>query len=690
MDNKKPVNPNNKKPDKKKIPPYLWFYMALIAGILILQFSSFTGSTETITWPKLKKMVQKGEVRKIVVVNKEFAEIYLTPEAYNSPKYTDLKEIKHIPEHGPHFIYYISSPEVFYQQLEDAQKNIPEDKRIYPESITRKNSWGDILNWGMFILAIVFFWMIFSRMGGGSGGVFSMGKSRAKLVDSSEIKVTFKDVAGLDEAKEEVIEIVNFLKKPDKYTRLGGKIPKGVLLIGPPGTGKTLLARAVAGEAKVPFFSLSGSDFVEMFVGVGASRVRDLFAQAKAKAPCIVFIDEIDAIGRSRSTRVSFSSNDERENTLNQLLTEMDGFEPNQGVIVMAATNRPEILDKALLRAGRFDRQIFLELPNIKEREQIFKVHTRNLKLDPNIDLNFLARQTPGFSGADIANVCNEAALIAARKNKTQIEVDDFVDAIDKIVGGLEKKNKLIHKEEKKRVAYHEAGHATVSWMLEHAQPLIKVSIVPRGRALGAAWYLPNERQLVTESQFNDEICAILGGRAAELFTFHEISSGALDDLEKATKRAYSMVAYFGMSEKLPNLSFYDSTGQGEYSFQKPYSEKTAEVIDDEVKRIINEQFERAISILRENKDKFVELAELLLKKEVIFTDDVEKILGKRKFEDEHEQLLKEVVEVRKKGEMSDKPDEVVIKQPEQKDDNTGENESPEENNDKPDNTNIA
>ncbi len=690
MDNKKPVNPNNKKPDKKKIPPYLWFYMALIAGILILQFSSFTGSTETITWPKLKKMVQKGEVRKIVVVNKEFAEIYLTPEAYNSPKYTDLKEIKHIPEHGPHFIYYISSPEVFYQQLEDAQKNIPEDKRIYPESITRKNSWGDILNWGMFILAIVFFWMIFSRMGGGSGGVFSMGKSRAKLVDSSEIKVTFKDVAGLDEAKEEVIEIVNFLKSPDKYTRLGGKIPKGVLLIGPPGTGKTLLARAVAGEAKVPFFSLSGSDFVEMFVGVGASRVRDLFAQAKAKAPCIVFIDEIDAIGRSRSTRVSFSSNDERENTLNQLLTEMDGFEPNQGVIVMAATNRPEILDKALLRAGRFDRQIFLELPNIKEREQIFKVHTRNLKLDPNIDLNFLARQTPGFSGADIANVCNEAALIAARKNKTQIEVDDFVDAIDKIVGGLEKKNKLIHKEEKKRVAYHEAGHATVSWMLEHAQPLIKVSIVPRGRALGAAWYLPNERQLVTESQFNDEICAILGGRAAELFTFHEISSGALDDLEKATKRAYSMVAYFGMSEKLPNLSFYDSTGQGEYSFQKPYSEKTAEVIDDEVKRIINEQFERAISILRENKDKFVELAELLLKKEVIFTDDVEKILGKRKFEDEHEQLLKEVVEVRKKGEMSDKPDEVVIKQPEQKDDNTGENESPEENNDKPDNTNIA
>jgi len=690
MDNKKPVNPNNKKPDKKKIPPYLWFYMALIAGILILQFSSFTGSTETITWPKLKKMVQKGEVRKIVVVNKEFAEIYLTPEAYNSPKYTDLKEIKHIPEHGPHFIYYISSPEVFYQQLEDAQKNIPEDKRIYPESITRKNSWGDILNWGMFILAIVFFWMIFSRMGGGSGGVFSMGKSRAKLVDSSEIKVTFKDVAGLDEAKEEVIEIVNFLKKPDKYTRLGGKIPKGVLLIGPPGTGKTLLARAVAGEAKVPFFSLSGSDFVEMFVGVGASRVRDLFAQAKAKAPCIVFIDEIDAIGRSRSTRVSFSSNDERENTLNQLLTEMDGFEPNQGVIVMAATNRPEILDKALLRAGRFDRQIFLELPNIKEREQIFKVHTRNLKLDPNIDLNFLARQTPGFSGADIANVCNEAALIAARKNKTQIEVDDFVDAIDKIVGGLEKKNKLIHKEEKKRVAYHEAGHATVSWMLEHAQPLIKVSIVPRGRALGAAWYLPNERQLVTESQFNDEICAILGGRAAELFTFHEISSGALDDLEKATKRAYSMVAYFGMSEKLPNLSFYDSTGQGEYSFQKPYSEKTAEVIDDEVKRIINEQFERAISILRENKDKFVELAELLLKKEVIFTDDVEKILGKRKFEDEHEQLLKEVVEVRKKGEMSDKPDEVVIKQPEQKDDNTGENKSPEENNDKPDNTNIA
>ncbi len=643
-------NNNNKKPSTSL---YVWLYLALIAGIIFLATGpQFTGTIQEIDWRQLKQMLQDREVAKIVLVNREFAEITLKPEAYNKPKYAYLKAQYHLPPQGPHFKYIVSSPEVFYQRLMEAQKDIPEDQRVYYQSVTRHNYWKDILSWIFLFVLLFFFWgFMLRRMGGGSGGIFSMGKSRAKLFDSSQIKVTFKDVAGLEEAKQEVQEIVNFLKNPEKYTRLGGKIPKGVLLIGPPGTGKTLLARAVAGEAQVPFFSLSGSDFVEMFVGVGASRVRDLFAQAKAKAPCIVFIDEIDAIGRSRSTRISFSSNDERENTLNALLTEMDGFEPNQGIIVMGATNRPEILDKALLRAGRFDRQIFLELPDLKEREEIFKVHTRNLKLCSDIDLSSLAKQTPGFSGADIANACNEAALIAARKDKDCIGMDDFIDAIDKIVGGLEKKNKLINPEEKKRVAYHEAGHATVSWMLEHGQPLIKVSIVPRGKSLGAAWYLPDERQLITEQQFKDEICSLLGGRAAEEVIFGEISSGAMNDLERATKRAYSMVAFLGMSKKLPNVSFYDSTGQADYTFQKPYSEKTAEIIDEEVKEIVNEQYERAKAILKEHLDNFKQLAETLLKKEVIFTDDVEKILGPRPFKPEHEEVIREVITVKKKTE---------------------------------------
>ncbi len=466
---------------------------------------------------------------------------------------------------------------------------------------------------------------------GGAGGIFNVGKSRAQIFDKdTSVKLTFNDVAGLEEAKTEVMEIVDFLKNPKKYTSLGGKIPKGALLIGPPGTGKTMLAKAVAGEANVPFFSISGSDFVEMFVGVGASRVRDLFKQAKEKAPCIVFIDEIDAVGRARGKNANFGSNDERENTLNQLLTEMDGFGTNMGVIILAATNRADILDRALMRAGRFDRQIHVELPDITEREAIFKVHLRPIKLEKDFNISFLAKQTPGFSGADIANVCNEAALIAARKNKNVVEKQDFLDAVDRIVGGLERKTKIISLEEKKTIAYHEAGHATVSWLLEHASPLLKVTIIPRGRALGAAWYLPEERQLTTREQILDEMAYALGGRASEELVFSKISTGALSDLEKITKQAYAMVAYFGMSEKVGNISFYDSSGQSDFGFTKPYSEKTAELIDQEVNLIIAESYLRAKEVLKNNMKGLTELAELLLEKEVIFSEDLERIFGKR------------------------------------------------------------
>jgi cell division protease FtsH len=469
---------------------------------------------------------------------------------------------------------------------------------------------------------------------GGAGGIFSVGKSRAQIFDKdTNVKLNFNDVAGLEEAKTEVMEIVDFLKNPKKYTNLGGKIPKGALLIGPPGTGKTMLAKAVAGEANVPFFSISGSDFVEMFVGVGASRVRDLFKQAKEKAPCIVFIDEIDAVGRARGRNANFGSNDERENTLNQLLTEMDGFGTNMGVIILAATNRADILDRALMRAGRFDRQIHVELPDLNEREAIFKVHLRPIKLEKSFDIGFMAKQTPGFSGADIANVCNEAALIAARKNKTFVEKQDFLDAIDRIVGGLERKTKIISPDEKKTIAYHEAGHATVSWLLEHASPLLKVTIIPRGRALGAAWYLPEERQLTTREQILDEMAYALGGRAAEELVFGRISTGALSDLEKITKQAYAMVSFFGMSEKVGNISFYDSSGQTDFGFTKPYSEKTAELIDQEVNLIIAESFVRAKEVLKNNMKGLTELAELLLDKEVIFSEDLERIFGKRKAE---------------------------------------------------------
>ncbi|MCX6267972.1 MAG: ATP-dependent zinc metalloprotease FtsH [Bacteroidetes bacterium] len=509
-----------------------------------------------------------------------------------------------------------------------------------PSSLDRKDVFGDILSY-LFLPAILigawFLIMRFMSKGGGGGGqIFNIGKSKAQLFDKdTSVSITFNDVAGLEEAKVEIMEIVDFLKNPSKYTNLGGKIPKGALLVGPPGTGKTLLAKAVAGEAKVPFFSISGSDFVEMFVGVGASRVRDLFRQAKEKAPCIIFIDEIDAIGRARGRNAITGANDERENTLNQLLTEMDGFGTNAGVIILAATNRADILDRALMRAGRFDRQINVELPDLEERKAIFQVHLKPLKLDPGLDVGFLAKQTPGFSGADIANVCNESALIAARKNKSTIEKQDFLDAIDRIIGGLEKRNKIISIHEKKVIAYHESGHATTSWLLEYAHPLVKVTIVPRGKALGAAWYLPEERQITTYEQMFDEITSAMGGRASEELIFGKVSTGALNDLEKVSKQAYAMVVYFGLNKEIGNISFYDSSGQNEYSFQKPYSEKTAETIDQEVRKIVEAAYVRAKSLLAENRDKLEQLATLLLEREVIFREDLEEIFGKRPWDKE-------------------------------------------------------
>ena len=620
---------NNKNFQKNNI--IFWIFGVVLLLIGVVQFSDFKGSPKTIDWAELKTMLKNREVERIVVINKERANIILTQEAYAKQKYAKLKELK-IPVQGPHFYYNVSSPELFQTRLSEAQKDVPEDEQIYFESDTQNNYVYEIISW---ILPLVLFfgiWIfIFKRMGGG-GGIFNVGKSKAKMFDkeSTAKKVTFNDVAGLKEAKQEVTEIVDFLKNPGKYTKLGGKIPKGALLVGPPGTGKTLLAKAVAGEADVPFFSMSGSDFVEMFVGVGASRVRDLFNQAKQKAPCIVFIDEIDAVGRARSSR-TFSSNDERESTLNQLLTEMDGFDTNTGIIMIGATNRVEILDSALLRAGRFDRQIMIELPDLNERGEIFDVHLKGIKVNKALDLGFLAKQTPGFSGADIANVCNEAALIAARHNKEEVDKQDFLDAIDRIIGGLEKKNKIITETEKRTIAYHEAGHATVSWLLENAQPLIKVTIVPRGKALGAAWYLPEERQITTKEQMIDEMCSLVGGRASEEINFGKISTGALNDLERVTKYAYAMVTYYGMSEKLGNISFFNSS-QDDYNFQKPYSEKTAELIDTEAKALLDQVYERTKQIIIDNKEKLSQLAELLLEREVIFTEDVENIFGKRKF----------------------------------------------------------
>jgi AFG3 family protein len=632
---------------KKVIPPRFkfnatWIYGIIIAGLLASMFIQTGFNPKETTWQQFdQEMLRSREVEKIVVVNNKRAEVYIKEDKLKSPKYEKLLNMKmgKTAPHGPHFTFEIGSVEIFDKQLSAAQKDFTETDQVPVTYETRKDYFSDIIGWLLLPAIFIIFWIfMLRRMGGGGAGgsgggnIFNVGKSKAIMFDKdSHVRINFTDVAGLEEAKTELKEIVDFLKKPQKYTDLGGKIPKGALLVGPPGTGKTLLAKAVAGEANVPFFSLSGSDFVEMFVGVGASRVRDLFKQAKEKAPCIIFIDEIDAIGRARGKNPNFGSNDERENTLNQLLTEMDGFATNAGVIILAATNRADILDRALLRAGRFDRQIFVDLPDLNERLEIFKVHLRPLKLGTDIDIEFLSKQTPGFSGADIANVCNEAALIAARKNKKEVERQDFLDAVDRIVGGLEKKNKIVTRGEKKTIAYHEAGHATVSWLLEYANPLVKVTIVPRGRALGAAWYLPEERQITTREQLLDEMCATLGGRASEEIFFSKISTGALNDLERVTRQSYAMVSYFGMSDKVGNLSYYDSTGQYEYGFSKPYSEKTSQVIDEEASAIIEEQYIRAKKILDENRKGLEELAALLLEREVIFTEDVERIFGPRK-----------------------------------------------------------
>jgi ATP-dependent metalloprotease FtsH len=652
---------NNNSPDKKNdktVKPRFntnWIFAILALSIILFQVL-FSGKTiQKATTSMIKDMITHHDIDKLVVVNKEVAEIYLTKVAIESGRYPDLPKSGgglglQVPK--PQYSYNIGDISNFEPFILEAQKTAgySEKDLIYPEYVTKKNYFADILGWLILPALLIVVWLFMMRRmagggAGGAGGIFSVGKSKAQIFDKdTNVKLNFNDVAGLEEAKTEVMEIVDFLKNPKKYTQLGGKIPKGALLIGPPGTGKTMLAKAVAGEANVPFFSISGSDFVEMFVGVGASRVRDLFKQAKEKAPCIVFIDEIDAVGRARGRNVNFGSNDERENTLNQLLTEMDGFGTNMGVIILAATNRADILDRALLRAGRFDRQIHVELPDLTEREAIFKVHLRPIKLEKDFDVGFMARQTPGFSGADIANVCNESALIAARKNKKIVEKQDFLDAVDRIVGGLERKSKIISMVEKKTIAYHEAGHATVSWLLEYASPLLKVTIIPRGRALGAAWYLPEERQITTREQLLDEMAYALGGRASEELMFGKISTGALSDLEKITKQAYAMVSFFGMSEKVGNISFYDSSGQSDFGFTKPYSEKTAELIDNEVKQIIDESYIRAKEVLKTHMDGLKELAELLLEKEVIFSEDLERIFGKRKgdaLKEEKETLAK-------------------------------------------------
>ncbi len=652
----------NNNQGKKKFNFY-WIYAILALVFIGLNFYPWSGnsSRELKSWDEFETMLAKQQIDKIVIVNKETAEIYIKQEALESdPAFKDVSSKKGIGggvNKGPHLYYQISSVESFRKDLQDAENRILTNdtlnktkeqqaeiirkfNHITPGSETRRNWSGDIFSWLIPIAVLIIAWLLLMRyMGRSSGGsqIFNVGKSKAQLFDkNTSSSITFNDVAGLEEAKIEIMEIVDFLKDPKKYTTLGGKIPKGALLVGPPGTGKTLLAKAVAGEAKVPFFSLSGSDFVEMFVGVGASRVRDLFKTAKEKAPCIVFIDEIDAIGRARGKNPITGANDERENTLNQLLTEMDGFSSNAGVIILAATNRADILDRALLRAGRFDRQIHVELPDLEERKAIFKVHMTPLTLSTDIDVDFLSRQTPGFSGADIANVCNESALIAARKNKKVIEKQDFLDAIDRIVGGLEKRSKIISQEEKRVIAFHEAGHAAISWLVEHAAPLVKVTIIPRGKALGAAWYLPEERQITFTEQMLDEMCAMMGGRASEEVNFGKISTGALNDLERTTKQAYAMVVYYGLNKRLGNLSYYDSTGQQEYALTKPYSETTAKIIDEEVGKIVDEAYERAVKIIRDSKSNVEALANLLLEKEVIFREDVESIFGKRPFEDSH------------------------------------------------------
>ena len=630
-------NPNKKIPNKNT--PFGEFKMYWIYGIIALiflgvQFTS-VNTSKSITETEFLNKVENNEVKSVTfVTNAGYAEVVLNNNTNSSKlrfRYSDIRDVK-----------------------EQIRLKNSENYQIIIDSREENRMFGEILSWILPLVIFIGIWIfIMRRMGGGAAGgggqIFNIGKSKAKLINKEDVSVTFKDVAGLEGAKEEITEIVDFLKAPQKYTKLGGKIPRGAMLIGPPGTGKTLLAKAVAGEAKVPFFSLSGSDFVEMFVGVGASRVRDLFKQAKEKSPSIIFIDEIDAIGRARGKNSMTGGNDERENTLNQLLTEMDGFGTNTGVIVMAATNRADVLDKALIRPGRFDRQIYVDLPDLVERKEIFDVHLKPLKLSKDIDRNFLARQTPGFSGADIANVCNESALIAARNSKKNIEKQDFLDAMDRIIGGMEKKSKIISPIEKKTIAYHEAGHATVSWMLQYASPLVKVTIVPRGKSLGAAWYLPEERQLTTTQQLKDEMCAALGGRASEEIFFNKISTGALSDLEKVTKQAYAMISIYGMSNKIGNISYYDSSGQNN-GFTKPYSEERAKTIDEEVTKLIESQYKRAKKVLTENKEKLEKLANSLLENEVIFKSDLEKIFGKRKWKSYEEEKLTEIDLKKKKS----------------------------------------
>ncbi|MAC62500.1 MAG: peptidase M41 [Flavobacteriaceae bacterium] len=647
-----------KKSNQPKFNIY-WIYGAII--FVLLGLSLFGGNdwqtTSKTNISNFEKFLNAGDVSEVIVIrNKSSVRVTLSKEALNKPEHKVLLTKNILGQEnikGPHYQFEVGSLELFEEKLEKARSN---GAVFRLEFITIENRWLDTLIGFLPIIIIIGVWIFLMRRmsGGGAGGpagqIFSIGKSKAKLFDkNTDVKITFKDVAGLEGAKEEVQEIVDFLKNPKKYTVLGGKIPKGALLVGSPGTGKTLLAKAVAGEAKVPFFSLSGSDFVEMFVGVGASRVRDLFKQAKDKSPSIIFIDEIDAIGRARGKSNITGSNDERENTLNQLLTEMDGFGTNTNVIVIAATNRADVLDKALMRAGRFDRQIYVDLPDLNERKEIFKVHLKPLKIIKNLDIDFLAKQTPGFSGADIANVCNESALIAARKNKKSVGKQDFLDAVDRIVGGLEKKNKIITPEEKETIAYHEAGHAIVSWLLEHAAPLVKVTIVPRGQSLGAAWYLPEERQIVRTEQMLDEMCAALGGRAAEKIVFNKISTGALSDLEKVTRQAKAMVSIYGLNETLGNITYYDSSGQTDYNFSKPYSEQTAQVIDKEISKIIEKQYSRAISLLKKSKDKLKQLADRLLEKEVIFKDDLENILGKRPYKTNNEKIEEAKLQKEKK-----------------------------------------
>ena len=637
----------NKKPEIKKPKLSSYWYIGAIF-LMLIGFQFFGGSSwsqpNKTSQAEFERFLQDGDVDRIEIVNRKIAKVYLTAEAKTKETHRKDKTTSLLGANtkGPNYQFEFGDLQNFENSIDSIKKQYGVTPKIIWE--TESNMWGELLLTLLPFALIIGIWIFIMRRmssgaGGGAGGqIFNIGKSKAKLFDEkADVKTSFKDIAGLEGAKEEIQEIVDFLKNPDKYTALGGKIPKGALLVGPPGTGKTLLARAVAGEAKVPFFSLSGSDFVEMFVGVGASRVRDLFKQAKEKSPSIIFIDEIDAIGRARGKNNFSGSNDERENTLNQLLTEMDGFGTNSNVIVIAATNRADVLDKALMRAGRFDRQIYVDLPDVRERKEIFEVHLRPIKKEENLDTDFLSKQTPGFSGADIANVCNEAALIAARKEKTSVGKQDFLDAVDRIVGGLEKKNKIVTPGEKKAIAFHEAGHATVSWMLEHAAPLVKVTIVPRGQSLGAAWYLPEERLIVRPNQMLDEMCATMGGRAAEKVIFNEISTGALSDLEKVTKQARAMVTIYGLNDKVGNITYYDSSGQNEHGFTKPYSEHTAEMIDKEIYQIIEEQYQRAIDLLEVHKDKLTLLANELLDKEVIFKESLERIFGKRPFDKSEE-----------------------------------------------------